>query len=91
MDADGEAEPRDPGLAEPAYVPPHRLRVLGVQLERRDEQQLAALHVRHRVGQLARVGPAHRGGQAFLTGAHRELERGVVDEGGEGGRHMSFR
>jgi hypothetical protein len=91
VDPDGEPEPHDTGPGQPLHIPPHGLRVLGVQLERRDQQQLTALHVRHGVGQLADVGPADGHVETVLARTHGQLQRGVVDERGEGGGHGAFR
>ncbi len=83
VDADGESEAHHSGAHQPLHVPAHRLGVLGVQLEGGDQQQFAALHVGHGVGEFADVGPAHRHVEAVLAGAHGQLERRVVDERGE--------
>lgn len=91
VDPDGEPEPHDPRPHQPLHIPPHGLGVLRVQLQRGDQQQFPALHVRHRVGQLAGMDPAHGHVQAVLAGAHGEFERGVVDERGERGGHGAFR
>ena len=91
VDPHGEAEPDHPRLGQPPHIAPHGLRVLGVQFERGDQQQLAALHVGHRVRQLADVRPAHRHVQTVLARPYGQLQRGVVDERGERGRHGAFR
>lgn len=90
IDPDREAQPDDPGLRDPPHIPPGRLRVLRVQLERGDQQQLPALHVRHRIDQLTRMRPAHRRLQPLLAREHGQLERGVIDQGSQGVRHGTF-
>ncbi len=90
VDPDGEPQPDHPRADEPPHIPPHGLRILRVQLERGDQQQLAALHVGDGVGQLADVRPADGHVQAVLARAHGQLERGVVDERGESRGHGAF-
>ncbi len=83
----GEPEPDDPGGEQPPHVAAHRLQVLGVEGERGGEQQLAALHVGHGIGELTDVRPADGGVETVLPGTDDELEGGVLRERGEGGRH----
>ncbi|GFN07595.1 hypothetical protein Smic_61510 [Streptomyces microflavus] len=87
VDPDREAHPGDPGSGQPPHVPPHGLGVLGVQVGGGHEEQFAAVHVRDGVGELAGVGPAHRGVEPVRPRPHRELERRVLDERGERGGH----
>ncbi len=65
----------------------HRLDVLGVERHGGGQQQLAALHVGHGVGEFADVRPADGRVEVVLARPHGELERRVLDEGGEGERH----
>lgn len=91
VDPDGEAEPDDAGSHQPLHIAPHDVRILRVQLERGDQQQFPALHVRHGVGELADVGPADGYVQTVLARPHGQFERGVVDDRGERGAHGTFR
>jgi hypothetical protein len=83
VDADGEAESDDARAGQPLHIAAHRFPVLRVEFQRGDQEQLAALHVRHGVGELAGVRPADGRVEAVLPRAHGQFERGVVDERGE--------
>lgn len=80
LDAEREAEPDHARAHQPPHIAAHLLRVLGLDLHRGDQEQLAALHIGHGVSELADMCPAHRRLQPVLAREHGQLETGVADE-----------